>query len=308
VAEHVLVLGAGGFIGQHLLAALAKNGQAVIAVGRRPFPVVAECIEPVVADLREPADFLPLLARARAVVHLASLSTPGSSAGRPLAELDGNLRPTLALLEALQQHPLCHLLYVSSGGTLYGDTHGAPATERDRAWPKSYYGAGKAAAENFIAAWCSQCASSATIVRPSNVYGPGQTGHHGFAIIPHAMGRMLRDESLTIWGDGSAERDYLYIDDFVDLCLRILAAPRPGSTLALNAASGIDTRLNALLDQLELAAGRPLQRSYAPGRSVDVARIALDPALAQRLLGWTASTSLQEGLRRTWAWFSTTRP
>ena len=303
--ETIVVLGAGGFIGQHLVRALALGGQPVVAVGRHRVDSGLPHVEHVALALREPSDFLPLLANARAVVHLASASTPGSTAGQPLAELENNLRPTLALLQALQSHPDCELLYISSGGTLYGDTPDAAAHELYPARPKSYYGAGKAAAEDFIDAWCNQYAAAATILRPSNVYGPGQTERRGFGIIPCAMGRMLRQETLTVWGDGSAERDYLYIDDFVALCTTILATRMAGGAHALNAASGIDTSLNTLFDQLEAATGRRLLRTYSPYRSVDIARIALDPALALRTHGWSAATPLLEGVQRTWAWFST---
>ena len=305
--EKILVFGAGGFIGQHLVRALVRNGQPVIAVSRHPVDYGKIPVEAIVAPLREPSDFLPILKHVRAVVHLASASTPGSSAGQPLKELDDNLRPTLALLQALQNHPDCELLYVSSGGTLYGDTPAAAANEHTPVHPKSYHGAGKAACEHFIGAWSGQYAASATILRPSNVYGPGQVERVGFGIIPCAMGKMLRQETLTVWGDGSAERDYLYIDDFIALCLRILASRMPGRVCAMNAASGIDTSLNTLFDTLELATGLPLLRTHASGRAVDVARIALDPVLAQRIHGWSASTSLIEGLQRTWAWFNTTQ-
>ncbi len=307
MSEKILVLGAGGFVGRHLVRALVHDGRSVVAVSRRPADYGATPVEAIVATPREPSDLLPLLDHVRTVVHLASASSPGSSAGQPLHEIDDNLRPTLALLQAMQQRPDCGLLYVSSGGTLYGDTPGAAANEYSPLHPKSYHGAGKAAAEQFVGAWCSQYDTSATILRPSNVYGPGQSERIGFGIIPCAMGKMLRRETLTVLGDGSAERDYLYIDDFIALCMRVLASRMPRGACALNAASGIDTSLNTLFDTLELATGMQLLRTHAPARAVDVARIALDPSLARRIHGWSATTSLTEGLQRTWSWFNTIR-
>lgn len=302
--DAVLVLGAGGFVGSHLVRALAARRQRVIAASRSRFDAAAS-VDIHVGEFREPSDYLPLLQRSGAVIHLASASTPGSSAAQPLRELDENLRPILALLQAMQEFPAIPLIYVSSGGTLYGGRNGHAADESAPVSPRSYHGAGKIAAEHFIAAWCSQFDATATILRPSNLYGPGQPERAGFGIVPAAMGKLLRGETLHIWGDGSAERDYLYLDDFVRLCLAVLDGERrPGAQL-LNACSGTSISLNALLHEIESVAGKTLARTYDPSRAVDVPKVAMSAALAHRLYGWAPEIPLQEGLERTWQWFST---
>ena len=306
MAESVLVLGAGGFIGQALVRALAQHGESVIAVSRRPTRFNDGNVEQVIAEFREPADFLPLLARSRAVVHLASRSTPASSAGQPLSELQDNLRPTLALLQALQSRPTCSLLYVSSAGSLYGSPLPAAATEHDIARPRSYHGAGKAAAEHFVNAWCNQYSGAATVLRPSNVYGPGQPERDGFGIVPGAFGKLLRQETLTVWGDGSAIRDYLYIQDFIDLCLLILGTPMQKGFRVFNAASGIGVDLNTLFEKIEAVSGHRLLRSHDHSRVVDIACTVIDCSLVKQAFGWEAKTDLGEGLEQTWAWFNTT--
>lgn len=304
--DRVLVLGAGGFIGQALVRALAQHGKSVIAVSRRPIHFAQSNVEQVTAEFREPEDFLPLLTRSQTVVHLASRSTPGSSAGQPLSELEENLRPTLALLQALQTRPTCSLLYVSSAGSLYGGALPAAATEYAIAHPKSYHGAGKAAAEYFINAWCNQYSGAATVLRPSNVYGPGQPERFGFGIVPGAFGKLLRQENLTVWGNGSAIRDYLYIDDFIDLCVLILDTPMPTGFRVFNAASGMGVDLNTLFEKIEAVSGRRLLRTHDHSRSVDFASTAIDCTLVKQTYGWAAETGLNEGLEQTWAWFNTT--
>ena len=304
--DHILVLGAGGFVGRHLVRALAQRGEKVIAASRRPVHFESASVQSIVGELNQPADFMPLVARSRAVVHLASRSTPGSSAGNPMAELQHNLRPTLALLEALQDKPQTNLLYLSSGGSLYGANSGRPSTETATLEPRSYHGAGKVAAEHFISAWCSQYGSAASILRPSNIYGPGQTERAGFGIVPTVFGKLKRDEPLTVWGDGSAVRDYLYIDDLMALCMAILDAPMPTGARVLNAASGTGVSLNDLLLSMEAIAGKPLQRTYQTCRAVDATQIVMDASVAHRHYGWTAATSLLDGLRQTWNWFNTT--
>ena len=307
MAEHILVIGAGGFVGSRLVQALAARGEHVIALCRHVPGAIGAEAEIHVNPGRDPADYLPLLQRSRAVVHVASASTPGSSAARPLLELDENLHPTLALLQALQDCPATPLVYVSSGGTLYDPKSGNDADEAAMVAPRSYHGAGKIAAEHFIAAWCSQFDGAATILRPSNLYGPGQTERAGFGIIPAAFGKLLRGETLHVWGDGSAQRDYLYIDDFLRLCTAILDGTPPRHARVLNACSGTSVALNALFGMIEQATGRPLQRSYDATRAVDMPRVEMQADRARALYGWMPGVELGEGLQRTWTWFSTTQ-
>lgn len=302
--DAVLVLGAGGFVGNRLLSALVARGHSVIAASRRAFqfPPTVEC---EVGDFHDPRDFAAWLPRCRAVVHAAAASTPGSSAACPLSELEDNLRPTLALLHALQDFPAIHLVYLSSGGTLYDEVAARAADERAPVVPRSYHGAGKLAAEAFVAAWSRQYRAGATILRPSNLYGPGQVGRPGFGVVPAALGKLWRGEALHVWGDGSARRDYLYIDDFMDLCLAVLDAAPPTEPRTINACSGESLSLNELFATLERVTGRQLARVYDTSRPVDVPAVSMRAELARQLLGWSATTTLEEGLGRTWAWFNT---
>lgn len=298
----ILVLGGGGFIGRHLCERFAADGHDVVAATRRPTTFQHPGIRNAAAPYDDASQFQDLVSRCDAVVHAASASTPGSSAAQP--QLDGNLRTTLALIEALQDHPAHRLLYPSSGGTLYGDRR-KPAHEDDPLRPRSYHGAGKAAAEHFIHAWATQYAGSAVLLRPSNVYGPGQPPGRGFGIIPTAFDCTLRGVPLTVWRDGTTLRDYLYIDDFVALCSAVTeAAPQPGSQV-FNAASGHAIPLTALLDRIDAVTGIPVQRVHAVARPVDVRSIAIDNTAARQAFGWHPATTLEQGLQRTWQWFST---
>lgn len=307
MSDRLLILGAGGFVGRRLVHALAERGERIMAVSRHPIEFGLTGVESISGELNEPGQFMPLVERSRTVIHLASRSTPGTSAGNVMAELQDNLRPTLALLQALQKRPETTLLYLSSGGSLYASSPDGLATETSDVRPRSYHGAGKVAAEHFISAWCNQYGSAATILRPSNLYGPGQYERTGFGIIPASFGKIIREENLPVWGDGSTVRDYLYIEDFVGLCMAILFAPMTAGARILNAASGVGVSLNELFEAMEAVTGKPLPRTYASGRAVDPSRVVMDASLAQRHYGWRAMTSLHEGLKKTWDWFKTTR-
>ena len=297
----VFLLGAGGFIGRRLAEQLANAGIPVIAATRTPARFEHPGISNVAASWDDRAQFAQWLPRCHAIVHAASSSTPGSSAAQP--QLDGNLRTTLAMIEALQDAPACRVLFLSSGGTLYGD-RGRPAHENDPLRPRSYHGAGKAAAEHFLNAWAMQYGGTAVLLRPSNVYGPGQLSSHGFGIIPTALDCALHDRLLTIF-DGTSVRDYLYVDDFLALCARTLEQTLAPGAHAFNAASGTGVSLDSLIDKIDGVTGHVIERRYDPARRVDIHSITADITSACAAFDWSPTTTLDEGLRRTWQWFST---
>lgn len=297
----IVILGAGGFIGRHLALLHAAAGADVVAATRAPVAFDHPRIRNVVARYDDASHFRPLLADAAAVVHAASSTTPGSTAAKP--QLEGNLRTTLALVEALQDAPACRLVFLSSAGTLYGECDQG-AREHEPLRPRSYHGAGKAAAEHFLHAWATQYGGTAVLLRPTNVFGPGQLPRRGFGVIPAAFDCALRGTPFTIWGDGSARRDYLYIDDFAALCVAAATRPLPPGARAFNAASGNAVSLDALLDHVEVATGRALQRVYQPARAVDVHSVTVDATAAREAFDWSPSTPLPMALARSWQWFS----
>lgn len=297
----IAVLGAGGFIGRALCARLAGAGHEVLGLVRRPAPGLA--VPSRVDSFTDPAVFREALTGCDWLLHAAAGSTPGSTLGQPRAEIDANLAVSLALIEAMQSVAGCGLLYLSSGGTVYGDCGAASVPEHQPLRPRSYHGAAKAAVELFLSAYASQYGGAVVVLRPSNVYGPGQGRRGGFGIVPTAMAAALADESVTLWGDGSTVRDYLYIDDLVDLVQAVVAAGAFPGFAACNAASGQAVSLVDLLDTVDAVTGRPLRRTFLPGRRVDVQAIAPSPAMAAETFGWRAATSLEEGLRATWAWW-----
>lgn len=290
----VYVLGGSGFIGANLVARLRAQGHRV-ATGTRQ--------QPGDTAFRLPEDFADIVATHDWVVHAASASTPSSSAGSPLLELDENLRTTLALATALQARPECRLLYLSSAGTLYADSLDGPSAESSPLEPRSYHGAGKVAAEFFLRALAAQYGCRVVAVRPSNVYGPGQQPRPGFGIIPTAFARCLDGRPLTVWGDGLNTRDYLYVDDLSELMLRIIQSDSPKRFHVMNAAFGTGHTLMQLLEAIELVTGQQVTRSFQPTRRTDARSIVPDPSAAEDSFGWRPRVALLDGLERTWTWF-----
>jgi len=304
----VLVVGADGFLGTAICRGLAKRGNAVITMGRHNSPQAAHLKRPLAMSAPSATDFGTICRELDTIIYLASASTPGSSVGQPTLEVYENLAPLTQLLEAIGDSPERHLIYFSSAGALYGTSPDLASKESDPPMPRSYHGAAKVAAEQFIRAWTVQTGAKATILRPSNVYGPGQAERLGFGIIPTALGSILRDEPLTIWGSGEAVRDYLYIDDLVSLTLSTMDNDIYSGCRILNAAGGHAVSINELMLLVEKITGRRLLRIYSQGRSIDMDRVLVDIQKAEDMFGWQPIVSLEEGLERTWNWYVRTHP
>lgn len=278
--DGILLFGGAGFIGGALAQRLDREGRKTHILGRHD------------ADRLE-----HLLPGCGTVVHLASATTPSSSNGHPSLELD-NLAPTLALLEAMQHHPGTHLIFFSSGGTLYGNPEQLPVPEHAPVAPLSYHGAGKAALEVFLQVFRKEHA--VTILRPANAYGPGQTLRQGFGLIRTVLEHARRGTVLEIWGDGENVRDFVYVDDVIEACMRFVNLPSDSGTY--NIGSGRGHTLNQVIALAESVCGVPLSTVYKPAREMDVRGVVLDISRLHAVLGWQPRTGLEDGLRRTWKW------
>lgn len=295
----VLLLGGGGFIGTALANKLTEEGRHVhvLAPNAPPAAMNAHFLQ---GGMDNPDLLAKLLPHCSTVVHLASATTPGNSANHPTLELE-NLVPSLCLLETLQAYPESHLIFFSSGGTLYGNPQCLPVHEDDPTTPLSYHGAGKAAQEAFLQAFRAR-GQAVTILRPSNAYGPGQALKSGFGLIRTMLEHARYGTSLEIWGDGENVRDFIYIDDITEACARFIALPQDNGTY--NLGSGRGYSINQARRIVEQVTGTNLKVVHHPARSVDVRAIVLDISHLEARLFWKPQTRLEEGVSRTWNWLN----
>ena len=300
-AESVLVLGSAGFIGSALCSHLAGLGHDVYAFGRSEGDGIQAGITHIRGSIEDRQLLRDALTRCSSVVYAASVTTPGVSARDPSLEILGNLLPLTRLLECAADFPRRRIVYLSSGGAIYGDD-AADASESKLLRPRSYYGAGKAAGEAFLHACIARSDWSAVILRPSNLYGPGQKVTKGFAIVPTMFDRALDGKPFHIWGDGSTIRDYCYIDDLVEALTSSLFGPAKQSFNVYNVASGRSASILELIDACQIASGRTINVEFHPPRGVDVACVSPTHQRIADELGWTARVDLASGLQRTWVW------
>lgn len=299
----IVITGAGGFIGQALAPALLRAGHRVVGVGvsrRPPDLAIAWHQTDLFVDGLAPT----ALAGADVLVHLAWRNIPGRGNDNMSGDLGGNVAATLRVFEAAARAGVQRIVYASSGGTIYGDAP-VPTPETAPIAPIGGYGAGKAAAELYLGAIHHAFGVETCALRVANPYGPGQYPHRGQGFIATAMARTLARQPIEIFGDPRITRDYVYIDDVADCFVRACEDRTPKAVF--NVGSGIERSLDDLVPLIFAAVGHETAVHVAPGRPMDVPRMALDPARAQRDLGWSPRTDMAHGLRLTRDWLATLR-
>ena len=295
-----VVTGGAGFIGSHLLDALAGRGDDVVAVddlsaGRREN--VPAGVPLVVHDIREPLDAVVADARPEVVFHLAAQASVSVSVQQPALDAEVNVLGTVRVLEAARSVG-AQVVFASTGGAIYGECE-RPAREDDERRPLSPYGTSKLAGEEYLAAWNRLHGAGHVSLRFGNVYGPRQDPHGEAGVVAIFLRRLRDEEPCTIHGDGTATRDYVYVADVVAACLA--AAGRPGGVL--NVGTGRETSTNEVYEGCRAAAGSDAEAVHGPPRAGDLQRSVLDPSRARAELGWRQAVSLAEGLARTWETF-----
>lgn len=300
-----LVLGANGFIGSHLLRRLADHGYQVIAVTKhRKEALIRDDFQHILCDIEDTSQYATELKAADLIVYAAGKTVPGDTQRGPVSEIELSLSPLAALLNKMNSVSGKHLVYISSGGAVYGKPRVTPIPEQHTLCPVSYYGAGKLAAEGFLRVFALQSRNQVTILRPSNLYGPGQSARPGFGLIRTAIMCLLKNRPLEIWGDGSAARDYLYIDDFSDAFLHLLDETPDSGLQVFNIGYGQAFSVNEVCNLLELASGRQLTRKYIATRKSDPQQVCLDTSLLQARTLWTPKIQLGAGIQITWDSYS----
>ena len=238
-------------------------------------------------------------ARPRVVYHLAAQTSVPASMRDPAADVETNVLGTVRVAQAAAAAGVQRLVFLSTGGALYGEPARIPVDEQTPAEPASVYGASKLAAERQLAVLAEAGGFALSVLRPGNVYGPGQDPDGEAGVVAIFAARMLRDEPVTIFGDGSQARDYVYVRDVVEAAL-LAAAGEPATALI---GSAVATPTLAVFEALARLCRYERRPRFAPERPGDIRRIALDAGRARSLWGWTPRVSLEQGMADTVEWF-----
>jgi UDP-glucose 4-epimerase len=304
--KRCLVLGGRGFIGSHLVSALLNRGYLVRCFDRPHVPPLTEShlenerFELYDGDLVSEADVANALEGCHACFHLVSTTLPKSSNADPVFDVESNVLATIRLLAKAIQSRVGKIVFISSGGTVYGIPAKIPICETHATDPICSYGITKLSVEKYLRLFHLLHGLDYTILRVANAFGEGQRVHSTQGAVAVFLGNILRGEPVEIWGDGSAVRDYVYVSDVVDALLAALE--RTTSERVFNIGSGRGRSLNELIDSIEHATGCRAKRLYFPARQFDVPANVLSIARARELLNWSPRVDFESGLKRFAEW------
>jgi UDP-glucose 4-epimerase len=343
---NILVTGGAGFIGSHVVDAYVAAGHSVWVMdnlsrgNRQNVNSKATLLR---MDLNSPA-LRSLFAEHQfdCVNHHAAQIDVRVSVADPVLDAHINIGGTLNLLEAMRDHRVARIIFASTGGAIYGNHQSYPADEAHPTIPISPYGVAKLSVEHYLECYHQVHGLRYTVLRYANVFGPRQDPKGEAGVVAIFCSRILQGHPLTIFGDGTQTRDYVYVEDVADANVKALnyltASSRasrpvelestrhakctscneailpneplvpqrslgPAARPIFNIGTGIETSVNALASLLLEAANLYTPLRHQPPRSGELHRSALDPRRAAQELAWKPQTSLEQGLFRTLEWF-----
>lgn len=290
---HLVVVGGSGFLGRHFVRTAFAAGHRVTVVCREPCDGFPREVAVVTGGIEALCEQTGLLGASDAICHLASTTFPATSYAAPAREFTGNVLPTVALLEAMRRAGKGRILFLSSGGAIYGIPKAIPIDEGHPTDPISPYGIGKLTIEKTLGFYAAVHGFRPVSIRPANPYGPDQ-GRVGQVGAVWTFLQMIREgRTATLYGDGSVVRDFVHVSD---LCALMLSALEQDAVGVFNCGGGTGTSLRELIEELERATGKSLAIERRPARAFDPPVILLDIAKARRELGWSPRIGLADGV------------
>lgn len=304
------VIGGAGFLGSHLVSALRGTGRDVLVIGRSEGNAVA--LPPGVTylqgDIRNRAFIAVALQGVDELVDLAYSSVPKTSFENPVQDIVDNLPGSVALFDVASGLNLRKMVFVSSGGTVYGEALQLPVAETHPTNPISPYGITKLALEKYAQLYHRMRQFPVLCVRPSNPYGERQKPYVGQGFIATAMASMLSGQEIRVFGQQGTVRDYIYVEDVAQALVCALDHGLPGESYNIGSSIG-RSNLEVLneISRVALASGIQPKITHVEPRSFDVAANILDVEKLRALCGWQPKTGFAEGIARTWAWYGSHR-
>lgn len=300
----ILLLGAAGFIGTNLTIELAKKTEDEITLVDRSKaffkPIVSMDLKNVhilEADLTVDMDFDSILKDQEVVYHLVSTTVPTTSNQHISQELVSNVIFSANLFEACIRCGVKKVVFVSSGGTVYGKEVDCPLKEKTATNPISSYGVQKITIEKLLYLYRYMYGLDYRIIRLANPYGPYQRPNGVLGAVTTFTYKALKGDEITVYGDGSVVRDFIYIDDAIRAIMKIVNGENKHRTF--NLGCGYGTSIKQVLETIEKALGIKLNVSYLEGRKVDVPVNYLDISRYEKYYGALNPISLEDGIRKT---------
>jgi UDP-glucose 4-epimerase len=287
-------------MGQRLCRRLLDAGMKVTSVSRRGAPegklaTWASNVEWIAAPLD--SDLCSQIVRKTDYLfHLASTTIPSTSNSDVVYDIDSNVSATIKMLTAAAATSIQRIVFISSGGAVYGTPQRLPISETHPTDPICSYGIHKLAIEKYLHLFRTTYGLGSVTLRVSNIYGESQDSHSGLGAIAHFTNSAVNGDPIEIWGDGTITRDYIHVDDVVMAVLKSVLYRGPETVL--NIGTGRGTSLNEIVGMIEAQLESRVRIVYRPARNFDVQDNLLDASRAARELSWSPTISLESGVDR----------
>lgn len=298
-----IVYGGGGFIGSHLCESLIAAGYEVILFDKLNFSKknishFENKIKVIEGDFNNEMDLYNSLEGINYVFHLVSSTLPASSNENPVYDAETNLISSLKLFKECLDRKIRKVIFLSSGGTVYGIPESIPIKENYFSNPFCSYGIIKRTIEEYLFLFNKLHGLDYYVFRLSNPYGERQNPFASQGAVSVFINKVIHDEKIEIWGNGEVVRDYIYIEDAVKVLVRSLEVS--SSEKVFNLSTGHGYSLNEIVKVISKISGKKIKPDYKEGRSIDVPVSVLDNSLAEKVFSWKPETSIEEGIKKTY--------
>ena len=303
--KKIAIIGGHGFIGKNFTDILLLQNYEITLIGKdsgyNKFPLEVVSIE---ANIQNTQDIISAVQDSEIVIWLASSLIPGFHESSLELDFETNIKPVISFLERSKTTIFKKFIYLSSGGTVYGDpAEAVPVEENYRKKPISEYGLSKLVTENYIQFLTRNSNFESYILRPSNVYGKYQNLHKPQGIIGFAFKSLINNKSIDLYDDGKVVRDFVSVKDLALAVQKCIENPTKFSkTHIYNVGSGSPLSIKEVLAKISTVAGKEVRTVAKSSRKFDCQYNVLSIDKIKKELGWIPLVSMDEGLKEVWEW------
>jgi UDP-glucose 4-epimerase len=302
-----LIFGGNGFIGSHLAERLVHDGFEVkifdtFNTGIHNLDSIINDIEIVRGDFLDKDDLSRALKNVELVFHYISTTNPVTAVNNPVFDVESNIIGSIRLFQAAIENKIERVIFPSSGGTIYGPVQGDLIKETHPLNPVNPYAISKLTIEKYLHYFNYSFGMDYFILRYSNPYGERQNPRGNQGVIPIFLNKIKNKEHPVIYGDGSAIRDYIYIDDAIDATMAVLNS-NTDETL-FNVGSGQETSINQLISVMSDVTSSTVDPVFLENSGIYLPKIVLDISRIRKETGWYPKTDIKEGIKKTWEWIN----
>ena len=298
---NILVIGGNGFLGSNLVSRLPVKDNRIVVFDKNKniFFQEKKDISYVYGNFSDTSKVLSLAKEADIIFHFLGTTVPAIANLNPVFDIESNLINTVKFLKGLKASNCKRIIYISSGGTVYGNPKTLPINEEHHLNPIGSYGIVKTAIEHYVKFYSDINNLSYCILRPSNPYGPGQNYIGDQGVIANFLYKSILKKPILVWGDGRSIRDYIYIDDFIDLTIKAGLSNKSG---IYNVGSGQGNSVLDIIKLIKKNVNLDLEVQYDCKAHKGVSKVVLDITKSKETFNWKPNIELDYGVIKLYKW------